>query len=124
MGFACSRASTDLAAAGQFRYPGMMSAPRTRPGRSFDGLQQFVLAPRRLFTLFRREARVYLLSIVASYSISFLEIAFLCLGVPGLGLIALNHWLRIPAPVIMVRNGLRIEKARGFATWSPVTLPG
>lgn len=101
----------------------MKSAPRTRPGRLFDGLQQLVLVPRRLFTLCRREARAYRLSILASYSVSFLEIAFLSLGVPGLGLIALNHWLGIPTPAIMVRNDLRIEKPRDFAAWSPVTLP-
>lgn len=114
--------SADLTVAERFRYVGMMFAPLPDWVKRWMGLQQFVFASSMLFALFHREARIYLLAIVASHAVSFLEIAFLPVSTLGLGLVALNHWLWIPALVIMVRNWPRIEKESGFAVWYALAL--
>lgn len=112
----------DLTIAERFRYVGMMFGPLPDWVKRWMGLQQFVFASSMLFALFHREARIYLMAIIASHAISFLEIAFLPVSTLGLGLVALNHWLWIPALVIMVRNWPRTETASGYAVWYAIAI--
>ena len=112
----------DLTIAERFRYVGMMFAPLPEWVKRWMAVQHYIFAGSLLFVLWHKEAQVYLAAIVASHVASILEITFAPVSMLSLGLVALNHWLWIPALVVLVRAWPKLNKQSGYGMWCTIAI--
>lgn len=106
----------------RFTHVGMMFGPLPDWVKSWMTFQHYVFAGSLLFVLWHKEAQIYLLGIVASHALSFSEIAFLPVGWLGLDLVALNHWLWIPAWWVLLKKCRLFEFKNGYDFWCIIAL--
>lgn len=110
-------AAPDLTIAERFRYVGMMFAPLPDWVKRWMAVQHYIFAGSLLFVLWHREAQAYLAAIIASHAASMMEIAFAPVSALSLGLVALNHWLWIPALIVLARAAPSIPWRSGYGAW-------
>jgi len=112
----------DLTIAERFRYVGMLFAPLPEWVKRWMAVQHYIFAGSLLFVIWHKEAQAYLAGVVASHAASMLEIALAPVSSLTLGLVALNHWLWLPALVVLVRAWPRIEKQSGYGVWATLAI--
>ena len=84
--------------------------------------QDIIIGAGLFFVLWRKEAQIYLSTIIASHVFLFVAIAVLPGAKLTLGLASFSHWLWIPALFVFVKAWGGLDKKTGYGTWVTIAI--
>lgn len=84
--------------------------------------QDIIMAAALFFILWRREAQIYGVGLIANHLFSFFTLPFVPVAKVGLGLIALSHWIWIVPLVVMIRAWPYLDKGTGYGAWVSIAI--